>query len=513
MKLSDYAKNDNNKVFRALPYQHFANKSKLKTIDTLFQLYRKDANIIFKHIWKKFIKSKTVITQRENIKELKTILSERYKYTIFTYLVYPTYISYLELAKDYIKNLITNSKLDTETKLILYVLNKRALWLNPPDEINIKIKKEDKEEIKTYKVDNQNKKLIKKLFHRYLKTNKLPKFKNSPLIIDNKTGELQQSKTSRKFKQWIRLSTHIKRQVIYIPVEETQYYNQRKGKDTNIFHIVKNELGTIEIKRVKEIQIKPQEEKIENVIALDFGLKSLFTTNKGELFGRNFFEKIKEYANKIDKLQRNLQRQNIKPKQSKKYIKLNFKLKEYIKNEIRRIINRIVDLHKPSIIIVENLKNFLKEVINSFPKSVKIVLIRIGRKEIKKKLQELQQEYGIQIVEINPAYTSQTCNNCGYVDKENRKTQEQFECRLCGYKLNADVQASRNLIKRFDKRMLVYGKKQALKLQIEEFIANLQLERYKCLWSKARSLLTQNPYFKDYLSNSLLTRCIDKCPC
>ena len=151
--------------------------------------------------------------------------------------------------------------------------------------------------------------------------------------------------------------------------------------DTNIFHIVKNELGTIEIKRVKEIQIKPQEEKeTENIIALDFGLKSLFTTNKGDLFGRNFFEKIKDYANKIDKLQRNLQRQNKKPKQSKKYIKLNFKLKEYIKNEIRRIINRIVDLHKPSIIVVENLKNFLKEVINSFPKSVKRVLIRIGRK-------------------------------------------------------------------------------------------------------------------------------------
>ncbi len=180
MKLSDYTKNDNNKVFRALPYQHFANKSKLKIIEELFSFYRKDANTIFKHIWKKFIKSKTVITQRENIKEIKTILSERYKYTIFTYLVYPTYISYLELAKDYIKNLITNSKLDTETKLILYVLNKRALWLTPPDEINIKIKKEDKEEIKTYKVSNENKKLIKKTIPQIFKNKQTTKIQKHP---------------------------------------------------------------------------------------------------------------------------------------------------------------------------------------------------------------------------------------------------------------------------------------------------------------------------------------------
>ena len=87
---------------------------------------------------------------------------------------------------------------------------------------------------------------------------------------------------------------------------------------------------------------------------------------------------------------------------------------------------------------------------------------------------------------------------------------KQFECKLCRYKLNADVQASRNLIKRFDKGVFVHGRKQALRLQIEEFIANLQLERYRCLWSKARSLLTQNPYFKG-LSDSSLTRCIDKC--
>ncbi|MEM3988575.1 MAG: zinc ribbon domain-containing protein [Sulfolobales archaeon] len=43
---------------------------------------------------------------------------------------------------------------------------------------------------------------------------------------------------------------------------------------------------------------------------------------------------------------------------------------------------------------------------------------------------------------------SQACSNCGYVDKENRETRSEFECKLCGRRLHADVNASRNLINR-----------------------------------------------------------------
>lgn len=54
---------------------------------------------------------------------------------------------------------------------------------------------------------------------------------------------------------------------------------------------------------------------------------------------------------------------------------------------------------------------------------------------------------GITVKYINPAYTSQMCSNpnCGHVDKDNRKTQSGFECLKCGYKLNADYNASVNI--------------------------------------------------------------------
>jgi len=66
------------------------------------------------------------------------------------------------------------------------------------------------------------------------------------------------------------------------------------------------------------------------------------------------------------------------------------------------------------------------------------------------------EEVGIKVVKIEPKYTSARCSCCGHVhlgDKEKwRPTQEQFHCQNCNKKLNADVNASRNIaIKDIDK--------------------------------------------------------------
>ena len=46
----------------------------------------------------------------------------------------------------------------------------------------------------------------------------------------------------------------------------------------------------------------------------------------------------------------------------------------------------------------------------------------------------------IEIIYVNPAYTSQTCPNCGFVAKKNRDYQaRQFRCCHCGFTANDDV--------------------------------------------------------------------------
>ncbi len=46
---------------------------------------------------------------------------------------------------------------------------------------------------------------------------------------------------------------------------------------------------------------------------------------------------------------------------------------------------------------------------------------------------------------VAPHYTSQRCSDCGHTDAANRQTQSQFQCVRCGFELNADENAARNI--------------------------------------------------------------------
>lgn|SRR5512138_207260 len=63
-------------------------------------------------------------------------------------------------------------------------------------------------------------------------------------------------------------------------------------------------------------------------------------------------------------------------------------------------------------------------------------------------LLEKAQRRGVLVVIVNPAYTSQTCAECGHVAAENRLTQAEFKCVTCGHEDNADVNAARNILNR-----------------------------------------------------------------
>ena len=57
-------------------------------------------------------------------------------------------------------------------------------------------------------------------------------------------------------------------------------------------------------------------------------------------------------------------------------------------------------------------------------------------------------DYKTTVIKVNPAYTSQECNKCGYISKNNRKTQSQFKCEKCLSESNADFNACLNILKR-----------------------------------------------------------------
>jgi putative transposase len=60
------------------------------------------------------------------------------------------------------------------------------------------------------------------------------------------------------------------------------------------------------------------------------------------------------------------------------------------------------------------------------------------------KLKERGKHLGL----VNPAYTSQTCNACGTVDKKSRISQAEFVCTSCSVVTNSDVNASKNILRK-----------------------------------------------------------------
>jgi transposase, IS605 OrfB family, central region len=170
-------------------------------------------------------------------------------------------------------------------------------------------------------------------------------------------------------------------------------------------------------------------------------------------------------------------------------------LREFLKNEINRLINIIIKIYKPKRIVIEKLDFRSPEL----SKRMNRMIQNFGKRYIKEKLQKLQELYGIEVVEINPAYTSQECSCCGYIDKKNRKDTQEFECKACGNKTNAQINGAKNILKRSSLGNL--RKKQVLKILIERY-----LERLKGCKSPPLDVIRDNPYFKDYLDSILNPR-------
>jgi putative transposase len=64
--------------------------------------------------------------------------------------------------------------------------------------------------------------------------------------------------------------------------------------------------------------------------------------------------------------------------------------------------------------------------------------------ELQKFMEYKAEDAGKTVIYVNPEHTSQRCSKCGYVDKNNRHGSV-FKCINCGFELNADLNASRNI--------------------------------------------------------------------
>lgn len=196
--------------------------------------------------------------------------------------------------------------------------------------------------------------------------------------------------------------------------------------------------------------------KATTSVGIDLGVKQFVTCSDGEV------EKPKNPGktnkDKMAKLQRRLARM-VKfssnwRKQKLKISKLHNKIKNTRHDFLHKTSTKLSEKH--AIIFCEDLKisNMTRSAKGDLEKPGKNVKAKSGlnRVILDQALGEFvrQLEYkslwnGNDVLKVDPKYTSQRCSDCGFKDKENRKTQEHFECLECGLKMNADLNAAKNI--------------------------------------------------------------------
>ncbi len=201
--------------------------------------------------------------------------------------------------------------------------------------------------------------------------------------------------------------------------------------------------------------------------AIDIGTSEVFVDDEGSFYGLELGEHLKQNSIRINDNGKNRNKlhqiaKKTKNKQKARNIKkFNLGKKKLIEKKricnaesariINTSINQLLKNRNPKLIISEKLdfrgkaKNKrMSRIVNLWPRTL-----------FRERLNFKASVAGCNRQEVNPAYTSQICNQCGYLEDKNRKG-DIFHCLKCGQGMHADVNASLNLLVRAeDKEILV----------------------------------------------------------
>ena len=259
----------------------------------------------------------------------------------------------------------------------------------------------------------------------YKKNSEIPKFKGS-LVLDRRFIKIEKSRNT--FDYWIKLSTLEKNKRVSIPVKGFDYTNDyfEKWKLVNSCQLKKiDDDWFLYLTFEKETPKKKEEGK---EIGVDVGIKKLMTTSDKKYYGR-----------KIESLMDKIQR---KEQGSKTFKRALTERNEYINKIAKQLPYKNLKT-----IVIENIKNLFRSCKKqrSLSKKQRSKYQRWVYAHLFERIRQLAEATGVHLLSVSPSHTSQKCSECGCVHKLNRKN-ENFFCRNCGYKADADFNASKNIL-------------------------------------------------------------------
>ncbi len=174
------------------------------------------------------------------------------------------------------------------------------------------------------------------------------------------------------------------------------------------------------------VELPDLEAKKGSSLGVDIGVNKLLSLSDGSHLGT-------EFKALRDKIKRK------KPKSKAK----GRAIKER-NNFIHRIVN-LLPWAAMGMLAIEDLKHMKTGKQKNRGKQFRKAMIPWTYCQVIEVLKQKAQENRVHLVAVAPAYTSQTCPDCGTVSKGNRKA-EKFCCINCGYSHDADTVGAMNIL-------------------------------------------------------------------
>jgi len=181
--------------------------------------------------------------------------------------------------------------------------------------------------------------------------------------------------------------------------------------------------------------------QVSNYIGIDLGIVNIATDSEGTIYsGKDLEINRRKYLHR----RKNLQKKNTKASK-RKLRQIGFKQSCYQANINHCISKSIVQKAQrtSSGIVLEDLKGIRKRV--TATRQQRARLGNWGFYQLRSYIEYKAKRVGVPVILIKPAYTSQECPECGFIDKKNRPTRDDFICKSCGHAGPSDYIAARNI--------------------------------------------------------------------
>ena len=171
-------------------------------------------------------------------------------------------------------------------------------------------------------------------------------------------------------------------------------------------------------------------------LGVDVGLNVMAATSDGRLLGAELKPKFNAVYHTTCDARANRYRQGLKDN-SPRLDKLENKLTGLVKTLAGTCANELIAAYPGHVFVVEDLD------------------LRgcRGQKRFAYRALHHSLETKVSCEVVNPAYTSQTCPNCGFVSRKNRNGIK-FQCRYCGKISHADVVGGTGLLRRSEDKQI-----------------------------------------------------------